>query len=334
MKQPDVLIVGAGIIGLTLAYELLQRGQRVHVLDQSAVGQSATRAAAGMLATDEELSEPLHALAAVSRVLYPQLVRQLFDETGLTSGYLELPFQLRQAKQTVQFERVGQVDPPLLVRALRQAIEQRGGVIEEQVSVLRLLRDKETVTGVETSRGQQVGRQVVIAGGRGSEPLLQTIGIPIDTLPIKGECLSVRLTTGRLEQTLFHETVYLVPKADGRIIIGATEHVGEESTTVNAGSVSDLLAAAIDVYPPIRDAVLVDIWSGVRPQTRDGLPYLGRVKGIDGLLVATGHHRHGILLAPVTAQVLADCVMNRKPEVALEAFCCRRHEEENTCRSD
>ncbi|OIN66934.1 FAD-dependent oxidoreductase [Exiguobacterium sp. KRL4] len=334
MTQPDVLIIGAGIIGLTLGYELLQRGQRVHVLDQSAVGQGATRAAAGMLATDEELSEPLHALAAVSRALYPKLVRQLFDETGLTSGYLELPFQLRQKDQTVQFERVGQIDPRLLVRALRQAIDQRGGVIEEQMTVLRLLRDKHTVTGVETSRGPQVGRQVVIASGRGSEPLLQTIGIPIDTLPVKGECLSVRLTTGRLEQTLFHETVYLVPKADGRIIIGATEHVGEESTTVNAGSVSELLAAAIEVYPAIRDAALIDIWSGVRPQTRDGLPYLGRVKGVDGLSVATGHHRHGILLAPVTAQVLADCVMNRKPEVTLEAFCCRRHEEENTCKSD
>ncbi|MDW2885939.1 FAD-dependent oxidoreductase [Exiguobacterium artemiae] len=327
MTQPDVLIIGTGIIGLTLGYELLKRGQGVHLLEQSTVGQGATRAAAGMLATDEELPEALHELAALSRMLYPGLVQQLFDETGLGSGYLEQPFCLQHANQQMTFNPVGQVDPRLLTQALRSAIERRGGVIEEETTVSRIERDERAMIGVMTSRGLRTGRQVIVAAGRGSETLLGTIGTTIDTFPVKGECLSVRLATGRLDRTLFGDTVYLVPKADGRIIIGATEHVGDESTTVSLEGIRSLLAAAINLYPPLAEAVFVEAWAGVRPQTGDGLPYLGTVDGIDGLFVATGHHRHGILLAPATANVLADCLMGQTPRVTLDGFNSRRQEE-------
>ena len=327
MTRPDVLIIGAGIIGLTLGYELLQRGKTVHLLEQSTVGQGATQAAAGMLATDEELLAPLHELARLSRTLYPEFVQQLFDETGLGSGYLEQPFRMQQAHHWRTFDSVGQVDPRLLAQALRSALERRGGVIEEATVVARLVRDGQTVTGAETNRGLRVGRQIIVAGGRGSEELLQTVGVTINTLPVKGECLSVRLTTGQLNRTLFGDAVYLVPKADGRIIIGATERVSDESTTVSLNSIRLLLNAAVKLYPPLAEAVFVEAWSGVRPQTGDGLPYLGAVDGIDGLFVASGHHRHGILLAPATANVLADCLMGQTPRVALDGFNSRRQEE-------
>lgn len=327
MTRPDVLIIGAGIIGLTLGYELLKRGQTVRLLDQSTAGQGATRAAAGMLATDEELPEPLHDLAALSRTLYPALVRQLSDETGLGSGYLEQPFCLRQEHHVRTFDSVGQIDPRLLTQALRRAIEQRGGIIEEDTPVSQLVRDEQRIIGAETNRGLRTGRQIIVAGGRGTEAVLRSIGITIDTCPVKGECLSVRLMTGRLDRTLFNERVYLVPKADGRIIIGATERSGDESTTVRLDSIRLLVNQAIKLYPPLADAVFVEAWAGVRPQTADGLPYLGPVDGIDGLFVATGHHRHGILLAPATATVLADYVMGQKPKVMLDAFSHQRQGE-------
>ncbi len=327
MTRPDVLIIGAGIIGLTLGYELLKRGQTVRLLDQSTAGQGATRAAAGMLATDEELPEPLHELAALSRTLYPELVRQLLDETGLGSGYLEQPFCLHRGNQSLTLEQVGQIDSRLMTQALRRAIQRRGGVIEEDTSVSQLVRDEQRIIGAETNRGLRTGRQIIVASGRGSEAVLRTLGITIDTSPVKGECLSVRLMTGRLDRTLFNEQVYLVPKADGRIIIGATERPGDESTTVRLDSIRLLVNQAIRLYPPLAEAVFVEAWAGVRPQTGDGLPYLGPVDGIDGLFVATGHHRHGILLAPATATVLADCIMGKKPKAMLGAFSHQRQGE-------
>ncbi|WP_214850360.1 FAD-dependent oxidoreductase [Exiguobacterium sp. s193] len=308
MKATETLIIGGGVIGLSIAYELLKRGQPVHVLEQNRSGEGATRAAAGMLATDHELIPDLHQLAAASRQLYPHLVRELFNETGIDSGYKENPFRMKTADRDVTFASVGQLDPVQLTRSLRQAIVTRGGQIEEQTTVTGLLQSQATVSGVETTRGKRQARHVVIASGRGSEALLATSGVCIRTVPVKGECLAVRLPGHVLTETLFSDDVYLVPKFDGRIIIGATERPGDETTTVSVGGIAQLLQSAIRLFPAIEEAEIVQIWSGIRPQTADGLPYIGPVSGIERLFVATGHHRHGILLAPVTAALIADYV--------------------------
>ncbi|WP_215115166.1 FAD-binding oxidoreductase [Exiguobacterium sp. s80] len=320
MKATETLIVGAGVIGLTLAYELLKRGQPVRVLEQNRSSEGATRAAAGMLATDHELIPALHQLAATSRQLYPDLVRELFNETGIDSGYKENPFRLIRADGDIRFASVGQIDPVQLTRSLRQAIKARGGVIEEQTMVTGLLRAGATVVGVATSNGKREAGNVVVASGRGSEALLATSGVEIATVPVKGECLAVRLPGHVLTETLFSDDVYLVPKFDGRIIIGATERIGDETTGVSVSGIEHLLQAAVRLFPAIREAEIVDIWSGIRPQTADGLPYLGQVPGVGHLFVATGHHRHGILLAPITASVLADEVTGITPKYELRPF--------------
>lgn len=320
MKATETLIIGAGVIGLSIAYELLKRGQPVRVLEQNRSGEGATRAAAGMLATDHELIPALHQLAAASRKLYPHLVRELFNETGIDSGYKENPFRLIRGHEEIQFASVGQLDPVQVTRSLRQAIVTRGGQIEEQTTVTGLLQSQATVSGVETTRGKRQARHVVIASGRGSEAILATSGVSIATIPVKGECLAVRLPGHVLTETLFSDDVYLVPKFDGRIIIGATERPGDETTTVSVGGIAQLLQSAIRLFPAIEEAEIVQIWSGVRPQTMDGLPYIGPVSELEQLFVATGHHRHGILLAPVTATIIADYVTGSVPSIELGPF--------------
>ncbi|UKS57223.1 FAD-dependent oxidoreductase [Exiguobacterium acetylicum] len=300
----DHIIIGGGVIGLTLAYSLACQNESVLVLERGTCGQGTSRAAAGMLATDIELRDELHALAARSRHLYPLLARRLARETGIDCGYREQPFLLKRDEEEYLFPSVGQIDPRRLTKALTLALHKRGIPIEEQVDVTRI-EESDDVVKVESKTGMWTGRTVTVAAGRGSQALLATAGISIATYGVKGECLAVRLAGRPLRSILFDDSVYLVPKADGRILIGATELPHDETVGVSVAGVTSLLQAAERLYPPIRDAVIEEVWSGVRPQTISGLPYIGVAASARRIFLATGHHRHGILLAPATAEVLS-----------------------------
>ncbi|MGI1805332.1 FAD-dependent oxidoreductase [Exiguobacterium sp. TDN 0502] len=311
----DHIIIGGGVIGLTLAYSLACQNESVLVLERGTCGQETSRAAAGMLATDIELREELHALAARSRRLYPLLARRLERETGIDCGYREQPFLLKRNGREYVFPSVGQIDPRRLTTALMSALRKRGVSIEEQVDVTRICENEDTVR-IESNEGEWTGRTVTVAAGRGSQALLATAGISIATYGVKGECLAVRLAGEPLPSILFDDSVYLVPKADGRILIGATELPYDETVGVRVAGVMSLLQAAEQLYPPIRDAVIEEVWSGIRPQTESGLPYLGVADSSRRIFLATGHHRHGILLAPVTAEILANTLrLIQKEEV-------------------
>ena len=300
----DHIIIGGGVIGLTLAYSLACQNESVLVLERGTSGQGTSRAAAGMLATDIELRDELHTLAARSRRLYPLLARRLERETGIDCGYREQPFLLKRNGQEYLFPSVGQIDPRRLTKALVYALRARGVSIEEQVDVTRL-EESDDVVKIESNTGIWTGRTVTVAAGRGSQALLATAGISVATYGVKGECLAVRLAGRPLRSILFDDFVYLVPKADGRILIGATELPHDETVGVSVAGVTSLLQAAERLYPPIHDAVIEEVWSGVRPQTISGLPYIGVASSARRIFLATGHHRHGILLAPATAEILS-----------------------------
>lgn len=311
----DHIIIGGGVIGLTLAYGLACQNESVVVLERGTCGQGTSRAAAGMLATDIELREELHALAARSRRLYPLLARRLERETDIDCGYREQPFLLKRKGREHLFPAVGQIDPRRLTTALMYALRKRGVPIEEQVDVT-CIEENDDFIRIESNAGMWTGRTVTVAAGRGSQALLDTAGISIATYGVKGECLAVRLAGQPLRSILFDDAVYLVPKADGRILIGATELPHDETVGVSVAGVTSLLQAAERLYPPIRDAVVEEVWSGVRPQTVSGLPYIGVADSSRRIFLATGNHRHGILLAPATAEVLVNTLrLIQKEEV-------------------
>jgi glycine oxidase len=324
----SVVVVGGGIIGLSVAWRLTQRGVDVTVLDDGVDG--AWHVAAGMLAPSGEAAfEPpaLVRLMEESARRWPSFAESLGGDVGYDdAGTLSLavtaddlaearrgwrspvlsPSELRRLEPALSPRvRAGvytstdrQVDPRRVVAALRERLG--GRVIHKRVS---------TLDDVEAST-------VVIAAGCGTAALT---GLPIR--PVKGQVLRLRGEPGRLRHVLEARVdgraVYVVPRADGEIVVGATQEERSD-WTVTAGGVYELLRAAIELVPDLAECALAETLVGHRPGTPDNAPLLGWVR--DGVLVAAGHHRNGVLLAPVTADLIAGLVLGEKADPLLEAF--------------
>jgi glycine oxidase ThiO len=370
----DILIVGGGIIGLSLAIELRKRGASVTVLCRD-FKQAAAHAAAGMLAPQAESipPSPMLDLCLRSRSLYPEWVRQIEDITGITTGYWpcgilaptygvgaihELPVQkpgvstwldrdaIHQFQPGLGSDVIGgwwypedaQVDNRALAQALWAAAQQVGVDIREGVTVEAIEQQQRQVIGVQTSAGLICAQHYVLATGAWSNQLL-----PVPIYPKKGQMLSVRVpspTNGQgdngqdarttredlpLQRVLYGSEIYIVPRQDGRIVIGATsEEVGFTPDNTPSG-IQSLLARAIHLYPQLQDFPIQEFWWGFRPATPDEMPILG-TSAYENLTLATGHYRNGILLAPITALLLAELILQQKPDPLLNYFHYSRFE--------
>ena len=350
----DVAVVGGGIIGLSIAFELSLRGARVRVFDRDEPARAASWAAAGMLAPHTEMLEDaeFRELCADSLALYPEFVRSVATVGGIDphlrlDGILSTAFTdvemehcaarwttLRQRSVKAQIldredvlrlepslastvrggvlvESEGQVDNRLLGRALLAACMARGVLVHAAASELAVECDDRRVLGVRSDRGFYPAQAVVNACGAWAS---QLSGIPIDSIvevePVKGQMIALQIPRGLIQRVLWVPGAYLVPRDDGRLLIGATvEDVGFD-TRVTAKGVQSLLNAALLAAPALRDCALTETWSGVRPSTPSGVPQIGAT-GIAGYFVAVGHYRNGILLAPITAQRMADALSDQ-----------------------
>jgi glycine oxidase len=205
-----------------------------------------------------------------------------------------------------------QVDPRRLVPALRRAVAARGGEIFEHQPVLAIDIAAGRAQGVVTRQGVCSARSVVVANGAwaGAGDLFKAaLALPIR--PLKGQALALRASarTGLPTHVVWTEQVHLAPKADSRLIIGATVEECGFDRTVSAGGVFALLEGARRALPSIEDMEIEAIWTGLRPTSDDDAPILGTT-AIGGLVLAIGHHRNGILLAPITAQTIHDLVVS------------------------
>ncbi|AFY77407.1 glycine oxidase [Pleurocapsa sp. PCC 7327] len=355
----DILIIGGGIIGLAIAIDLKLRGAKVTVLSRD-FGQAASHAAAGMLAPGAEkiASPPMRSLCLKSRWLYPEWIRKIEDLTGLDAGYLPCGilapvYKLPQAaektaawldKEAIQlyqsglgadvvggwwYPEDGQVDNRILVNALLQAAQTLGVDLREGVAVRGIQQKQGKVSGVFTSEGELQAQIYVLATGSWATQLL-----PIPVRPVKGQMISLRMPKEPrqplpLQRVLFGSETYLVPRQDGRLIIGATvEEVGWTPNNTPKG-IQTLLARAIRLYPALENWAIEEFWWGFRPGTPDELPILG-TSSCDNLILAVGHYRNGILLAPVTASLLADLILQQKSDPLLEHFRCDRFYKKST----
>ncbi|WP_406072846.1 glycine oxidase ThiO [Micromonospora sp. NBC_01638] len=344
--RPDVAVVGAGPIGLAIAWRCAARGLRVVVHDP-APGSGASAVAAGMLSPVAEAhfgERELTALLLESAARWPKFAAELTAATGADIGYrtegtlmvgltgddlaearrfwayqqgLGLPVtplrpsELRDREPALAPRVRGgalaptdhQVDPRLLVPALRTAAQRAGAMLVPH-AVQRLSEVDARIT--------------VVAAGGGAAALT---GLPVR--PVKGQILRLRAPDG-VAPGFRHvirgyadgEPVYLVPRADGEVVLGAT--VEERSdTTVTVGAVQRLLRAGIDLLPELAEYDLVEAVAGLRPGTPDNAPILGPLPGQPGVLAATGHHRHGIVLTPITADLIADLVLTGVPDPLL-----------------
>jgi glycine oxidase len=350
-RSYDAIIVGAGVIGLSCAWRLSQRGARVVVIDRRSPPAGATRVAAGMLAPVGELAfgEPeLLKMTLAAAELYPDFVAELEAASGISTGYArhgalhvaldrdeavglrrvhELQRSLGLGAEWLPPRRCrelepgltpsfnggvhapgeGAVDPRALVEALFSAADAAGMEARLEDGVDEALLDGERLVGLRTGQGDDLhARFVVLAAGAWSG---QARWLPEHTRPpvrpVKGQVLELRGRDGiaPCERIVASERVYLVPRADGRLIAGATVEEQGFDTAVTAGGVHELLREAYRLLPDVAEMELVEAAAGLRPGTPDNLPRVGRAP-LDGLLWATGHYRNGILLAPLSADAI------------------------------
>ncbi len=351
----NILIIGGGIISLSIAIELKRQGAKVTVVSQDFM-QAASHAAAGMLAPMAEklTSAAMFDLCSRSRWLYPEWTQKLEELTGVDTGYLPCgilapvyaqPEFIAEDNSAVWLDRQaihlyqpglsdrvvggwwypedGQVDNRCLMRSLLQAAQTLGVEIKEGVAVKAIQQKQGRVNGVLTDIGQLEAEEYVLAAGSWSSQLL-----PLPVRPVKGQMLSLRMPQKprqpmTLQRVLYGEDIYLVPRQDGKLVIGATVEEVEWTPFNTPKGIQGLLDKATELYPAIADWQIEEFWWGFRPGTADELPILGR-SACDNLYLATGHYRNGILLAPVTASLLTDLILEQKSDPLLAEFSYQR----------
>ena len=358
--KTDVVVVGAGLIGLASAWELTRQGASVAVIEKARPGAGATRVAAGMLAPIGELDfgEPeLLDMNLESRRLYPGFVAGIESATGLDAGYrhtgalhvaldrdeagelkriMELqnrhglesrwvgPMAARDLEPGISASLAGGVlveedavvDPRALVEALRSGLAAAGTEVQT-AEATALRRDfPGRATGVETDRGSFAADVVVAAPGAEAGVaawLPEEVRPPVR--PVKGQVVELQgdHSDPACERILASERVYIAPRTDGRLILGATVEEMGFDRRVTGGGVHELLREAYRLLPDVAEMEFLGATAGLRPGTPDNVPVIGAT-AVDGLLLATGHYRNGILLAPVTARAIVELVAGRAPE--------------------
>ncbi len=348
MKTWDVAICGGGIIGLSLARELRKHGATVLVVERGEPGREASSAAAGMLAScDIHLPPPIAPLAVASALLYPNFVHELEDESGMhvdyrTHGALAffpepphppLPPCMRSlsANEVHTLEPClastgrsaylldeASVDPRALTAASVKAARHRQVDIASGSPVTEIEVVAGRAAAVKTTHARYAAGAIVNCCGAwaGTVP-----PVTFPTRPIKGQMLAlIPARHGLLKHVVRAlPEVYLVPRSDGRVLVGSTlEDVGFDKR-VDPDTIQRLHQAAANVLPELGQAKMLESWAGLRPGIVDDLPMLGATR-VPGYFAAAGHHRDGILLAPITAQVMTAVTEGKQPEYDLRAF--------------
>lgn len=362
----DVIIVGAGVIGLSSAVMLRQAGvERILVIDKGAPGREASWAGGGILSPihPHKYPGPLAALCARSAILYPQFIRDLEEIAGFSTefrstGLLRLgqkpedladiqafhsdhntPFSvldnigataiepaLSPEFSTVVYEAdINQVRNPRLLKALITACSRMGIDMLSKDPVERLLLSGSTVQGVQTTRAAYHSQETVLAAGAWTGHLMErSLQRSLKVVPVHGEMLRIETFPPLIKAILIHDGHYLIPRADGQVIIGSTLHDWGFDKKVCLESVQTLLAAAIKIVPALAHCEWKQAWAGLRPASPDRLPYLGRPLDIDGLTVATGHYRNGLLLGPATAEAVTSTILGTEPVLDLGPYAVDR----------
>lgn len=360
----ECLIVGGGVIGLSLAYELAGQGRRVRVIDAGQPGREASWAGAGILPpASVEADDPLERLTAISNRLHVAWSAELRERTQIDNGFRRCgaiylarrPEELLQVQQLSAWaaernieakelnrDHLARVEPglaaskeltaayfvpdecqirnPRHLKALLVGCTQRGVEIAAGVSAQDFEIRGERVRAVRTNVGTLPVEQVCLTTGAWSAALAQQLGLSLAIKPIRGQMLLLNSLSPVVTRIINEGNRYLVPRPDGRLLVGSTEEdVGfDRSTTV--GVSSDLMQFALGLVPGLAKAQLERSWAGLRPATLDGRPYLGAVPELENAFLAAGHFRGGLQLSTGTALVMSQLMQGETPSVDLTAF--------------
>ncbi|HKS82070.1 MAG TPA: glycine oxidase ThiO [Candidatus Acidoferrales bacterium] len=374
MNACDVVVVGGGIIGSSIAFELAAENLRVRLIDRQAPGQEATWAAAGMLSPGPHTpaDEPLVPFARESLLLYPEFIAAIEEVSRMKVEFLrngaietfagpqaeekrdellKVHERFDLAAEAISIEEArrmepglgpaaqaaawlakeASVDPRSLMGALITGAKNRGVETVSQCPVKSLILDGRRCMGVSTESGRVDAKTVILAAGCYTGQIVDGSGRlreAIPTRPVRGQMVALRAEGTNLKRVIRAEKGYLVPRRDGRILAGSTlEDVGFEKRVTPEG-LEEILDAAREIVPALVSAKILENWAGLRPGTPDALPILGATE-IEGLFVATGHYRNGILLAPATAKTMTKAILSGEVDDTMARFSPNRFAQEN-----
>lgn len=348
MNKFDVIVVGGGLIGMLSARELRQAGLSVAVIERNEVARESSWAGGGILSPLYPWRYPdsVTALARSSQKVYPALLNSIEQESGIDpqlqhSGLLILDTDEREQAQNwarkwdVSLEYletaaklhtieaglapsheeglwlpdVGQVRNPRLAQSLKKSIIKQGVKLFESSPVEHLIIEGSAVQGVQVAAGSLYGQNVVIAGGAWSAGLLAETGVELPVKPIRGQMILFKAEPGIVSRIVLSQDRYVIPRRDGRILVGSTlEDVGFEKQTTEEAR-SELYSEAIRLIPALEQYPIEHHWAGLRPATPEGIPYICSHPHISGLFINTGHYRNGVVLGPASCRLLRNLLL-------------------------
>jgi len=356
----EIIIVGGGAIGLSIARALALRGVNdVCLLERASLGTEASYAAAGMLAPQAEADsrDEFFDLLCQSRDMYPDFAFALKEETGVDielneTGTLYLAFDEHDQKEidarydwqtraglpvekltsadasllepniapnvsgALRFPKDIQVENRRLLNALVNSASQLNVTLRTGVNVEGVQVEKNRVSGVRTSEEILDSRTVILATGTWTSLIHPTIRIE----PVRGQMVCLNSKPQMSRHVIYSPRGYIVPRQDGRLLAGSTSETAGFVKEVTVDGVTSILRSATEICPAVKFLPVIDLWAGLRPKAPDGLPVLGPYGEIDGLIYATGHYRNGILLAPITGELIAKTIVQDSLQPALAPF--------------
>lgn len=358
----NVVIIGGGLIGMLTARFLAQAGVGVSLYEKGELGRESSWAGGGILSPlyPWRYADAVTELARWGQLRYEALADDLKAQTGIDPQYLKsglllldideperkeaehwaqrfgyqleyldssrtpqlLPNLGETSAHAIWMPEVAQMRNPRLVKALRRSIEQMGVAIHENAPVEEIVIEAGKVKALKLATTTVPVSKLVVAGGAWSGAILRRIGIDVDVSPVRGQMLLFRAEPGVLDHIVLSGSHYLIPRADGHILAGSTlEHVGFDKSTTTEGY-DELFAFATRLLPLLQNYPVEKQWSGLRPGSREGVPFIGPCGAIEGLYVNAGHYRNGVVIGLASSRLLADLLLNREPIIDPRPYQC------------
>jgi len=356
---PDITLIGGGIIGLLTAREFYNAGAIVTLIEKNQIGQESSWAGGGILLPiyPWRQAQAISALVLQSLKIYPNLIKELLVDTGFDPEWRQcgmlitknpdfqvahdwctkhqiayhLPdnsffdFLNTTAEHPLWLPDIAQVRNPRLLKSLYQDVLNKGITIYENSELTAIHCRDQRIDAISTAQGQLAVNQLVITCGAWSGELYQRLftglskNLP-DIHPVKGQMLLYDTKTDTLPFMVLDGDHYLIPRLDGKILVGSTVESDNFNKTTTITAKDHLSQFALNLLPDLNNYPLIKHWAGLRPGTAQGIPYVTRHPDIKNLSINAGHFRNGLIMAPATAQLLVDLVLNRKPSVAPEPY--------------
>lgn len=359
ITPPDITIIGGGIIGLLTAREFIKAGATVTIIEKNELGRESSWAGGGILLPLYPWRQPdaITRLVIQSLKLYPALASQLTAETQIdpewnpcgllivknpditaavdwcnANNILCRPagadfFNMLNTvpDQPLWLPEIAQARNPRLAKSLKQDMINKGATLIEHCELKAVNVTKNRITSIDTSSGQFAVNQLIIAAGAWTGQLFRqffstTTGDAPKIAPVKGQMLLFDAQPETLSYMVLDGDQYLIPRRDGKILAGSTVEQDNFNKTTTTEARDRLQAFALNLLPPLKNFPIVNHWAGLRPGTEHGIPYIDKHPEIGNLWVNAGHFRNGLAMGPASAQLMADLVLQRNPQVAPEPY--------------